>query len=201
LEYLKALLSPQVTIAGVIIFFLLKFKASVEAALARLSSFKGPAGVEATFDAQRQIVDDRQKIVETKQAVEAAQTTGQTDQSFLRETQDLLKKIAEWWVFEKIYRTIFKSQINLLRHLRSLPERRATWIELFTFYQQGLLSQGFTATTYPYENYMNFLAINGLITWQTVPGTNQTVVSLTEIGDKFLQYLTDSNYNIQERPY
>lgn len=186
LEYLKVFLSPQVVVGAVAVFFLVRFSRSVEAMIERLSQFKA-AGVEATF-----VREQRQATDQGQQAVEQAQPAQQTE---------ALQRVARWWLFEKIYRFIFLSQIFLLRALQVAPGRAAPWSQLFVFYQQGILQKGVPATDYPYPNYMQFLKNWNLIQWQTPAGAVEAVVSLTAFGNEFLEYLNTQNYIITERPY
>jgi hypothetical protein len=188
LEYLRVVFSPQVIAGVVIIFFLARFRPSIEAAFARLTGFKG-AGIEASFDAQRQVAKQEQDVLREAQ------------HSPKPEEVEGLQTLARWWAFERIWRMIYKSQVQLLRYLQSAAGRKARWNELIQFHHQGLTSQGVPPALYPYENYMLFLRNMGLIAWTGDPGTADVEVTLTDLGQEFLGYIATNNYNLLERPY
>ena len=213
LDFLKALLSPQVVTGAVIVFFLVFFKLPVVQLIGRIKSLKGPVGTGAEFGEQLRTAEEvKPQLAKTHGVVAGEQLTlvdappgpaiatptplPAQQAAALQAAQTL----ARWWVFEKVYRGIFKSQIELLRQLERNPNHRASWSELQVFYQQGILAQGIAPVTYPYQNYMNYLSNVGLIRWETPAGATEPQVTLTPLGIEFLQYLIANNYNIFERP-
>jgi len=218
LDYLKILLSPQVIWGVVVILFLLMFRAVIAAVIGRILSVKGPGGLEATFGAQNQAAQEAQRVIKETpgKALEinvgdqvavsdvAGAKPGEPQAAAkdaqLAQAQRLGQMFAHWWVFEKIFRDVFLSQINLLRYLDSRPNRQAKSSELWSFYKQGILDKGVVPTAYPWENYMRFLANWGLIRWTAAPA-GQEEVSLTDLGTEFLRYIERQNYIIHEKPY
>lgn len=202
LEYLKALLTAQVMGAAVVVFFLLRFRPAINDVIGRILSAKGPGGFEATFDAQRKATEEGKKTLEEAKpealAVRAHDTLEPADQARIEAAAETARQFGRWWLFEKIYRSIFRSQIMLLRYLDAAPGRRAQATELWQFYQLGILGQGVAPATYPWENYVRFLGNWHLITWAGPLG--QEEVSLTDDGHEFLAYIAAQNYNINERP-
>jgi hypothetical protein len=63
-----------------------------------------------------------------------------------------LQRMARWWAYERLYRVIFRSQIELLRFLEARPGQRARWTELIQFYQNAL-TRGLLPARTPYENF------------------------------------------------
>jgi hypothetical protein len=164
LDFLKVLPSPQVVTGAVIVFFLVFFNLPVVQLINRIKSLKGPAGTGAEFGEQLRTAEEvKPQLAKTHGMVAGEQLTlgdvahGSTiatptpasaqQANALQAAQTL----ARWWVFEKVYRGIFKSQIELLRHLQHKADHRASWSELQVFYQQGILAQGVTPLGYPYQ--------------------------------------------------
>ncbi len=207
LEYLRVLLSPQVVSGAVIVFSLVAFRVPVERLIDRIRSVRGPGGTGADFGEQLRTAEEVKPELAKTHELKAGEQLTVTDAGGARTTpaptdaQQALERLARWWAFEKIYRAIYRSQIDLLRFLERNPDHRASWSELQVFYQQGILAQGVPPQAYPYQNYMTFLANVGLIQWTTPPGAPEAQVTLTPLGDEFLHYLLLSNYNVFERPY
>jgi hypothetical protein len=217
LDLLKVILSAQVVTGAVIVFFLAFFRIPVAQLIGRIKSVKGPAGTGAEFSEQLRTVEEvKPQLAKTHEVALGEQLTltdaaaqggpapaanaaaAATQQA--EATLQGLQTLGRWWIFEKVYRSIFRSQIELLRYLERKPDHRAGWSELQTFYQLGILAHGTAPETYPYQNYMNYLVNVGLIHWTTPPGAPEPQVTLTPLGVEFLQYLVLNNYNIFERP-
>lgn len=199
LDYLRALLSTPVVVGAVIVFFLLKFKPGLDALLTKLASFKGPAGFELSFAAdQAKATEDVKKIQEQAHVQVVEQ---QTHAPAAQNWENIAVEMGKWWAFERLFRSIYSSQIMLLRHLSTSPNQTARWSELVKFYQDGVLAKGVPAVQYPFENYMGFLRNAGLITWTLHPGAAEGDVTLTSLGQEFVNYLQSMNYNAFERPY
>ena len=110
-------------------------------------------------------------------------------------------QFAQQWIFERVFRNIFRSQIDLLRHLQQSDPQQAPLSALLRFYEGGITGKGIPNTSYPYENYIGFLRNFGLIELAPASGTTERVVSLTPLGSNFLQYIERFNYNPFEKPF
>jgi len=222
LDYLKVFLSSPVIVGAVVVLFLLMFRPAITAALGRILTVEGPGGLKATFEEQNQATEEGQRraiketpgkaleinvsdVVTVSDTAEArpgsppAAATGAQQQIVKPEDRALM--FARWWVFERIFRSVFLSQIQLLRYLDSRPNRQAKVSELYGFYKQGILDRGVAPTAYPWENYMRFLLNWGLVRWTPSPVPGQEDVYLTDLGVEFLRYIEKLNYNVYEKPY
>jgi hypothetical protein len=213
LDFLKVLLSPQVVTGALVVFFLAFFKFPVVQLIGRIKSVKGPAGTGAEFGEQVRTAEEvKPQLIKTHEITPGEQLTLAPDVATGTATPNATpdqnaanalkaaQTLARWWVFEKVYRAVFRSQIELLRFLERKADHRASWSDLLVFYQQGILAQGIASETYPYQNYMVYLSNVGLIQWSTPAGAPEPQVTLTPLGTEFLQYLIFNNYNIFERP-
>ncbi len=187
LDYLKVLLSTPVIIGAVIVLFMCRFRSSIRAMLERPFTFRAPGGFEATVGGQAEVAQEvAQQGAQLTRAEPAAAPVPP-------EQVAMLQQIGRWWMYERLYRVIFRSQIELLRFLAGQPNRQARVSELMPFYQQAV-TRGLLAAAYPFENYLNFLRTSLLIQW-TGPGVGQEpVVTLTRWGGEFLDYIANSNY-------
>jgi hypothetical protein len=230
LDYLRVLLSPHLVIGALVLFFLIRFRLVMEAGIARLTSFEGPAGIKATFEAQRLAIEAGKKAggeslqpttpqnlelrlsedlkladeptLQAKKTDEPPLVSGKPDPRLVAELRRATAnafRYWSWWQFERVWQQIFRSQVSLLQYLFASPGRKAKWSELQAFYNQGIVASGTRATSYPYQNYMQYLANAGLIVW-TVSGADPDVM-LTTLGESFLRYIAQQNYNIFDRPF
>jgi hypothetical protein len=85
---------------------------------------------------------------------------------------------------ETIYRTIFGSQIQLLKAVNHFGPR--TRDELMDFYNRAK-SEFPSIASYPFENYLNYLISHGLLIQE------QDRFAITVAGKEFLKYLVDIN--------
>jgi hypothetical protein len=216
LEYLKVLLSTPVIIGIVCIWFICRFAASIRMVLERRDvKVKGPGGIEASFGGQAQagVAEEVRRVqadtrltpgagalTVTGATPEVRVTGEQAPAAMPPEQVQRLQTIARWWMYERLYRAIFRSQIELLFFLARRPNGQARWNELTPFYEQAV-PRG-PAGAYPFENYLNYLRITSLVQWATPDSGQDTIVTLTVWGREFLQYLTGANYAwTVERPF
>lgn len=99
---------------------------------------------------------------------------------------------------EKLFKTIFGTQIELLEYLQSMPDKIITLAELTRFHNEH--QRKADRTDYQITEYINFLSNNGVI---RVSGPeNAQEYKISENGIKFLSYLK-ANYPEawNRRPY
>lgn len=91
---------------------------------------------------------------------------------------------------DKIYNMIYGSQIRMLQRLNySQTETKA---ELKLYYDNAVNINPKSYKDYPYENCLDFLKQNGLITMQN------DNISITDIGKDFLRYIVEANLTVEK---
>ena len=99
---------------------------------------------------------------------------------------DYSKLLILFKMMEKIYTSIFGSQIKILRSLSESPKDK---LQLKAFYDLAVnLNPGFF-TNYSFPNYMHFLSSNNLI----IENFETGLVEITDFGRDFLEYLLMNN--------
>lgn len=91
---------------------------------------------------------------------------------------------------EKIYSLILGSQIRMLQRLNySQIETKA---ELKLYYDNAVKNNPEGYKNYPYDSYLNFLVLNGLIKIENED------VHITDAGRDFLRYIVEANLTVEK---
>jgi hypothetical protein len=102
-------------------------------------------------------------------------------------------------VFERIWGFIYRSQIAILEHLSRSPDGSVRWRDLLDSFYQPVVVQYPGFASYAFSEYMNFLASNGLVTWDSRVDTANPPVAITPIGRQFLAYMVARGYTREMR--
>lgn len=96
---------------------------------------------------------------------------------------------------DKIYYTIFGTQIKILKFLNTEPLSTATIDAITPFYNEYILLTGINPEDWPFNNYINYLISQRLIIYNDISKT----VTLSDEGRFFLIYMIAQKYN--DKPY
>jgi hypothetical protein len=86
--------------------------------------------------------------------------------------------------YEHTYSIIFGSQLLILKHLNDYPDGLSKEIIKQTFYNPVATTYKKVYDNYPFDNYLNFLELFGLIKIE------EKIVKITPFGNGFIGYLT-----------
>lgn len=96
--------------------------------------------------------------------------------------------------FEKVYDSIYGSQIRFIQRLNHTSVESKTSLKLY--YDNAKNSYPEAYKVYKYEDYLNYLKISGLINMEE----NNENIQITFFGKDFLRYLLEANLSV-EKPY
>lgn len=197
LEYIKVIIYP-VIISG----FLFYFRDRIGGLIDRIKSIKGPGGTEVDLEdqikSQQKGINAEQINLHLKQQISdeiKKEVKGEYEEKIKKmgESEQQLKTVLTYTQiyldFERIYRVIFGTQIELLKRLRansSLGEAKTDSIFFFVLNQKiyPILS------SWNFELYINFLLDNDLVSFQN----QNDYYFITDKGRAFLVYIEYLNF-------
>jgi uncharacterized protein YqiB (DUF1249 family) len=94
--------------------------------------------------------------------------------------------------FEKVYDSIYGSQIRLLQRLNHTSVETKSSLKLY--YDNAVKNYPEAYKTYGYESYLNYLQVKGLIVMQE----NDENVQIAHFGVDFLRYLLEANLSVEK---
>ncbi|RTL14048.1 MAG: hypothetical protein EKK56_02485 [Flavobacteriaceae bacterium] len=127
------------------------------------------------------------KVIEDETKVSEVQDYQQKYERILKYSQLLIIVKGA----EKIYSSIYGSQIRLLQKLNYSREKTE---EIKYLYDNAVKYFPETYKNYSYDNYLNYLVVQGLIVFED----DKDYISITETGKDFLRYLVESNSNLDK---
>jgi hypothetical protein len=185
IEILKIITWP------VLIFIIIgRFDSELRGLINRIQSISAFGG---TINAE-----NKQQVVKNDKQLEglANELKTQKDvQAKLNELQETTKRDRDWYMlhyhFEKNYRVIFGSQLEILDSLVNLGQQNFAFV--FSIYSRTIWTK-----TYPFNQYIGFLSNALFIAHDPIKNT----YSITLLGSLFLQYLRSNNIQIVgKQPY
>lgn len=133
------------------------------------------------FDYLKQKSEATEQQVNYQQKIDEMAATAEQIVSGVQTERDNFIKL---YHFERTYRLIFGSQIQILRVISNLPQKMANSVLLEAFYRRS----GWAGSTYSFRNYMNFLETSFYVKYD--PTTDCFVIE--SLGEEFLNYLTNN---------
>lgn len=94
--------------------------------------------------------------------------------------------------FEKVYDTIYGSQIRLLQRLNHTSVETKSSLKLY--YDNAVKNYPDAYKTYSYESYLNYLKSKGLIVMQE----QDENIQIAHFGVDFLRYLLEGNLSVEK---
>jgi hypothetical protein len=184
LEYLKVLLNWPVVILCISLLLIYKFRQPFSSFLSRLIKAEAyGAKVEASVPERQQA--HVPKEIGSRSEIE--QHISKNPGEFI----DRYFKLFEAFVFEKIFNTIYGTQVSLLESLSLKKDEGEKYNNLTEFYQEFLRRGG--TTSYHLRDYLNFLTSYKLIDFHGEG--SETTVKITPSGNNFLSYIK-ANYSL-----
>ena len=122
------------------------------------------------------------------------QDVTRTKEELQKQVENLVTQVAGLQtalLFERIYQTIFGSQIRLLEELRLKGTVGACYEDTSAYYEQ-IRMQWPTLNSYALESYLNYLVNSGLIELFLEGGRRK--YRITGLGINFLEYIKKLNY-------
>lgn len=176
------LIWPLITL---IIFFSLKESISIFIKNMKSGSAKIPGGIEVSLSSQQKNIPEEEQTQQVAKIVEQEPVPVEDIKKLKDEKDQLL--ISNF--FERTYRLIFNSQLNLLLTAnQSLSISRDQILEMYNTTQW--------ANNYPFEQYINFLVNSNLILYNI----DSNSYSITPTGKLFIQYLFSNSIPIIKLP-
>jgi hypothetical protein len=94
--------------------------------------------------------------------------------------------------FERVYDSIFGSQIRFLQRLNHTSVESKTSLKLY--YDNAVKNYPEAYKTYTYDRYLKYLSNNGLI----IMNENDQNIQITFFGKDFLRYLLETNLSLEK---
>lgn len=202
LSYIQAVLSWPVAVMVLVLYFLIKFKKPIKTFLNRVQ--KGEVfGVKLELGQmdQQKAVEAVASVVPILDGIQAPSTDKSLQDSasdnakividsFLAnptQTAEGVVIMAKNYMFERVYNSIFGTQIELLEHLAGKGDKGDSYKNLFSFYQTFTKQLDPTPPTITYDAYLDFL--KNMILIEKSSQTDGHIFQITELGVEFLSYL------------
>ncbi|MDD3735060.1 MAG: hypothetical protein PHO31_01115 [Candidatus Pacebacteria bacterium] len=190
LEFIKIIIWP-----GLISIFIFKFKNEIKGLINRIVSAEFPGGIKVNLPLEQK-TPDKNIPEEIKDSIEIKKEFSDKELNDLqRQINVLLSQINTLrtaLIFERIYQTIFGSQINLLEELRLKGTNGVFYEDIAAYYQQIRIKWP-DLNSYPLENYLNYLINSGLV--EVFFDNEKKKCRITPLGIDFLEYIKKLNYS------
>lgn len=193
----------------VVLLIALNFKTTISSAISQLANRVTRAGKDGVVFSQKIQHSDEDSIRDKSNLKEVLEDTkiikdyvdlvkpefdALAESTNLSKTDTYLAKAAEfylYWQLEKVYRTIFGSQIKLLQHLASHGLNSDKHL-LQKYYNEASLSYPDFYSFYSYESWLLFLSNHSMIKIE------EDQISLTLEGQTLINYIHSQDYSFDK---
>jgi len=177
----------------VVLYVLNRFHIEISNLINRVKSITGPGGIGVETAEEQRKVEETEKVEKLSKELEDVRNIN----TRLQELADVTKKSAQdyqlLYHFEKTYRLIFGSQLQILKDLEQSSEGQELAFPLLRYRASGWYEKG-----YALSDYMNFLINSGLVEFTSGPRST-IIYKITTMGRLFLLYLV-ANSMFLEKP-
>lgn len=183
LEFIRVLIWPMFAF-----YFIHQYKVEISELIQRIIAIPTPWGTLAA-----------KQNKQTDKGVNENDLKKLTQNKELQEKDEQIKAERELgfsyflkYNFEKAYRSIFGSQLTILRAMELTDNMKMSYNTIFEIYKTSEFYPG-----YQYNSYMGFLLAYKLVTHNGIDNT----FTLSTIGQRFLNYLREEKIPLDKKPY
>lgn len=189
-EILKILFSWPPIVLLILFIIIFKFENEVRNILkSKIEAKVGGASI-TVYQNQGQVLESAQN--------DSVQNSPPSSIKNIQVTPEMYDDLLNRYAYERIFNNIFGTQINLLTSLADLNGQPLSLPQLYIFYKDHQTRTNLT--TYPIDNYLNFLIQFGLI--KSIKNDNQSSYLITDFGIRFLSYIKENyKHNWNTRPF